>query len=682
MTVSTLSRAMGTALLLLLTPLSEAAGLLTPTTSGLPELSIKQHHVEVTIEDGYAITQVSQVFFNPHSQPLDAIYSFPLPEKAAVGEFTYWINNKPITAEVVEKAQARQIYNEEKQAGREVAIVEKDDYKTFDITVADVQPQQNVRVRLVYIQPAHVDTGIGRYVYPLEDGGVDEQKLAFWTRNETVDEQFSFNVQLRNSYPIDTLRLPSTPNAQVIKHNDNEWEVSISQQQINEGQPSSTSAKTALNNDIVMYWRHADGLPGTVDLVAHKQDANTPGTFMLTLTPGDDLAPLNAGRDWVFVLDVSGSMKGKYNILIDGVRQGLTKLSPQDRFRIVLFNKKAHEFSGGFRPATPASITPLLDKLEQFQPNSGTNLYAGLKSGLSGLDADRPTAIVLITDGVANVGVTEKREFLHLLEKTDLRLFTFIMGNSANRPLLEEMTKISDGFALSVSNADDMMGHILLAANKMSHEALRDITLTIDGGRITDLTPEDIGSIYRGQQLSILGHYRKAGPVTVTLTGKTGSKTRTYKSRILLPETAPLNPELERLWAYATIEALQERIDYLGEDSDSKQAITDIARTYGLITFYTSMIVVRDERFQQLGIDRTNQTRVATEQKAREQRKASAVRNNRADQTQPMFTKPRPTLQPGSGGAGSVGSWAVVLILLMLIVHARKSRRDLDASGE
>ncbi|WP_370299117.1 VIT domain-containing protein, partial [Pontibacterium sp.] len=103
---------------------ANAAGLLSPVSANLPDLTIKEHHVEVTIQDGYAITEVEQVFANPNNQALDAIYSFPVPDKAAVGEFTYWINNQPVTGEVVAKQQARQIYEEEKKAGRKTALVE------------------------------------------------------------------------------------------------------------------------------------------------------------------------------------------------------------------------------------------------------------------------------------------------------------------------------------------------------------------------------------------------------------------------------------------------------------------------------------------------------------------------------------------------------------------------------
>ncbi len=96
-------------------------------------------------------------------------------------------------------------------------------------------------------------------------------------------------------------------------------------------------------------------------------------------------------------------------------------------------------------------------------PNQGTNLYAGLERGLKSLDADRTSALVLVTDGVANVGETHQRQFIELIKKRDVRLFTFVLGNSANRPLLNVMTKASNGFAVSISNSDDIVGQLLSA---------------------------------------------------------------------------------------------------------------------------------------------------------------------------------------------------------------------------
>lgn len=648
-----------------------AAGLMTPANSNLPQLQIKQHHVNVVIENGYAITSVEQVFFNPNDQELEAVYSFPVPEKAAVGEFTYWIDGVPITSEVLEKKQAREVYEHEKSQGRETALVEQDAHRTFENYVYPVRALQDVKIKLVYIQPAHVDSGIGRYVYPLEEGGVDQEKLAFWSYNSAVTEAFSFNVTLRSSYPIDGLRLPHHPQAAPTSTDPQHWQVSLfnGTAAAEEGVSAPAQIVHTLDKDIVLYWRHQQGLPGSIDMITHKEPGSERGTFMMTITPGDDLAQINEGRDWVFVLDLSGSMQGKYHSMIEGVNRGLQKLKPEDRFRVILFNDSAHEITRGYIPATGENVKNFVQQLENTPPSGGTNLYDGLKKGIDGLDADRASALILVTDGEANVGTTEKKAFLQLLEQKDVRLFTFVMGNSANRPLLDGMTKISNGFAISVSNSDDIVGQIMLATDKLTHEAFHDVDVSIKGVKVKNMTPERIGSLYHGQQLIVFGHYWGDGIADVRIDGKISGQAKSYNTRFAFPQQSTSNPEVERLWAYASIEDLQQKMDYLGADADTRQAIVDIAKEYSLVTDYTSMVVVREEIFKQLNIDRTNAARVDKENQARTNRSAAPVQDNRQDTHQPAFNTPR--AYPKSGGGGSINGWLLILLLPLLLVRQK-----------
>ena len=656
-------------------PAANAAGLLIPSGSNLLPLEILEHHVDVVIEDGYAITSVEQVFGNPNPADLEAIYSFPVPASAAVGEFTYWIDGQPVTGEVLAKEQAREIYESEKQAGRETALTEQDSYKSFDISVNPVRAGQDVRIRLTYIQPAHVDSSIGRYVYPLEEGGVDEQKLSFWTYQEAVEERFSFRLTFRSSWPIDDFRLPQHPQAVIQQLSDREWEVSMANEAaVAEHGMASGSAPAAvhrLDQDIVVYWRQAEGLPGSVEMVAYKQEPGGRGTFMMTVTPGDDLAPITEGRDWVFVLDLSGSMEGKYQSLVEGVNKGLARLNPDDRFRIILFNNQAREITHGFAKATPENVQRFIGELESNHPDNGTNLYAGLSLGMKLLDADRSSALVLVTDGVANVGHTEKQDFLDLLEDHDARLFTFVMGNSANRPLLESMAKVSNGFAMNVSNSDDIAGKLLEATSRLTHEAMHDIDVRFVGVKVSDLSPEHIGSLYRGQQLIVFGHYWGDGEASVILDSKVSGQDRSYSTRFEFPEIATLHPEIERLWAFAKIEDLQNRLDYFGEGADLEQAITDLAMENGLVTDYTSMIVLREERFDELGIKRLNRDRVEKELLARQERAVQGIRDNRVDQNQPMYSSQRAS---HSNGGGAFGPW-MLLLLLPLLAHRLRTQK-------
>lgn len=671
---------------LLLSSLVQAAGLLTPSDGSLPPLDLKSQEVRVVIEDGYAITTVEQVFHNPHDRDLEAIYSFPVPEQGAVGEFTLWIDGKPVTGEVLEKQEARRIYEEEKKAGREAGLTEKDSYKTFDISVFPIRAGQDTRTRLVYYQTARVDTGIGRYVYPLEEGGVDEQKLAFWTANPKVSGHFSFDLKLKSAYPVDAVRVPNQAQALISQTGPGEWQVQIKSGNASgpaaEGQGSAPAfnpqqaggAAFSLDKDLVIYWRHQAGLPGSVDLVTYKPEAGKRGTFILTLTPGDDLKPITEGSDWVFVLDQSGSMTGKYATLADGVQKALGKLRPNDRFRIILFNDRTQELTSGFTPATPEMVRQYAEAVARVQPSNGTNLYAGIEEGLDGLDSDRTSAIVLVTDGVANVGETQQRKFIELIKKKDTRLFTFIMGNSANRPLLEAMTKASGGFAISISNSDDIVGQLLNAVSKVSHEALHGVEVKVSGIKVADLTPREIGSLYRGQQLVILGHYWGDGMAQVELSGRISGQPRKYSTRFAFPAQSQAHPELERLWAYASIEDLQAEMADFGEKADLKRAATDLALEYGLVTDFTSMLVIREEQFAARNIQRHNAQRVGVEQAAQAQRAQAAPTSRRVDAQQPMYSAPRAS--HGGGGSGALDGWSVLLLALLLLGAGRLRLRS------
>ena len=643
----------------------QASGLLTPAGSA-DSLELKSHHVQVSIEDSFATTTIEQEFHNPSDTKMEALYSFPVPKNAVVGEFIYWIDGQPVIAEAVEKQKAREVYEQQKQAGEATAIVEKDSYRRFEMRVYPVPAGDDVKVRLVYMQNALLDHGVGRYVYPMEEGGVDEQQQSFWTRNDVVEEDFSFNVTLRSGYPVDGLRLPAHAQALQIQDADGNWSASFA----NEPEEGNTVSpvKFRLDKDVVVYWRLADGLPGRLDLGAYRDttQSNT-GTFKLTYTPGEDLALITGRRNWVFVLDNSGSMDGKYNSLIEGLRQGLGKLPAQDYFRVITFNSRSQDLSGGYKQASSSNVNAIMDKVIAAGTTGGTNLYDGLQRGFQNLDADIPTGVFLVTDGVANVGVTERADFYKLLKKNDVRLFTFIMGNSANEPLLQGMAKLSNGFTANISNSDDMLGQVMAAASKLKYQSLNNVRLSYSGVRTFDLAPDTPATLYRGEQLTMMGHYSQGGTLKVKLTADIGANQVVHETEIVLPEEDALNPELERLWAFSKIKSIEAHDNYLGaEGSESKAAITDLALQYGLLTDYTSLLVVKEPVFEQEGIARNNKQRVQSEQKARQQRASQAVAPSpRADKAQPISQQPAATHSNGrSSGGGSTG-WFTLIALLM-----------------
>ncbi len=719
---------------------AQAAGLMTPTTGG-STLTLEEQHVEVVVESGFSVTSVEQRFSNPHAQDLEAMYRFPIPRGAAVGEFTYWIDGQPVHAEVLERQAARQLYEAEKQAGRESALVEQDGYRNFDIVVYPVRANSDVRVRLVYLQETAIDHSVGRYAYPLENGGTDEEGDAFWSRNEQVESAFSFRMHIRSGYPVDAVRVP---NGQAVVNDlgNGEWEVLIDSvaghgastgqglddaalRDINDEErvitpdlierlPSSPAtarghshgpaflqaenlltesaprlmnpvvatrnqpAAWALDKDIIVYWRLAEDLPGAVDLVSYREPGAAEGSFLLTITPGIDLAPITEGRDWLFVLDTSGSMSGKFRALADGVSQTIQALKSGDRFRIVTFSDKARSLTPGFVDVTQDSVRDALASIRALRSDGGTNLFDGLSTALRSLDNDRTSAVILVTDGVANIGPRKMARFLDLLEPYDVRLFTAVMGNQANRPLLEGLTRHSDGFAIEVSNEDDLAGLVRQIVSKVTHQSMHDVDIKIDGVDVRDMKPAKFRRVYRGEQLVLSGRYRGAGTAEMTLDVDISGERQRYRSGLSFAAEDTTYPELERLVAFANIRALQAEQDVVGDTPELQRAITDIALESGLVTPYTSLVVVRDEVFAAEGIERTNEARVDKERAARSARANTSVPNTRQDSSSPSFTAPRATTS--NSGGGSLGLWllvvfgALVATRCVLTLQERKNR--------
>jgi Ca-activated chloride channel family protein len=352
-------------------------------------------------------------------------------------------------------------------------------------------------------------------------------------------------------------------------------------------------------------------------------------------------------------------MEGKLGTLVRGVVRTLQEMTPEDRFRIVVFNDNARRLVPGFLPATPENVKRATALVEGLVADGSTNLYDGLRLGLADLDDDRAQSVVLVTDAVTNTGMLDPVAFHQLMKKVDVRAFGFLLGNSANWPLMEAICEASGGFWAQVSNADDILGQLMLAKSKVTHECLHDADLRISGVKTHDVTDGALGKVYRGQQLVLFGRYDEAGEATVTLKARLTGEDKAYRTTFSFPEADTENPELERLWALHRIEAIEAE-ELLGKRAavEAEQAVRDLGVAYQIVTDHTAMVVLSDEVFTGRGIERKNLARVARERKAQAVRAAQAARNRRVDTDRPVFGGKAPRV-----GGGALDPFTVALVL-------------------
>lgn len=640
-----------------------AAGTLTVHGSPDAPIEIRDHHVEVVINNGFAQTTVTQTFYNPNPNDLEGVYAFPVPRDASLSEMSILSGEIELQGEVLARDEAERLYGEEKKAGNDAGLATKETYQRFEFRVSPLRAQSEARMRFVYYQPLEIDTSVGRYLYPLEEGGTDEIAKSFWLTNDKVERSFSIDVKLHSDHPVVDVRAPGyEAAAKITQKSEGEVHVRVDAQ------------GGTLGRDFLLYYKLADGLPGRVEMLPYRADANEPGHFMLVVTPGMDLKPLDAGADFVFVLDHSGSMSAKLGTLVAGVRQAVGELRPEDRFRVIAFNNGAHEVVG-WTHATPDAVARAMTRVEALGSSGGTNVYAGLQRALDDIDADRVTSLILVTDGVTNTGIVDPKAFHALMKSHDVRVFGFLMGNSANWPLMRTICDASGGFYAAVSNADDVLGQVLLAKSKVTHEAMHDVSLSFDGVRVFDLTGNSYRKVYRGQQLVLFGRYERGGAVDLDMTLRLSGQDRALRTRFELPEIATDHPEIERLFALAHVNELEDRVNAgVLDATEGGDAIEGLGVAYQLVTDETAMVVMSDAAFERHGIERHNRDRVATERAAQQERAQAPVRMPaRFDRSDPMFDVPTPSL--GSGAFGPLHALGVAA-LGGLAWRRRRAERD------
>lgn len=653
---------------------SVASGLLKPLGGGEIPTRITSHEVFVVLNNGFAQTRVEQTVANLGDRDEEVIYSFPLPKDASLSELWLSVNGVERLGEVIEKEKARKLYEEQRTQGKDTALAEQNGFKTFDISIGRIPAGAEVKIRLVYYQPLEVDLQIGRYLYPLAEGNTDDDRIPFWAVDDQVDGPFRFELILKSAFPIKEVRVPgyeSQARVEDLETDGNESANAIGHRVVLE---SAEGAR--LNRDVVVYYRLDDAVPARVEIIPYKVSEKDVGTLMAVVTPAADLQPLRNGRDWVFVLDVSGSMGGaKIATLAEGVNRVLGDLSPQDRFRIVTFNNRAQDLTGGYLVAEPARVQEWIARMKGVQADGGTALFSGLEIACVGLDEDRTTGMILVTDGVCNVGPTRHKAFLDLTRKFDLRLFTFVIGNSANQPLLERLAKDSNGFAMNISDTDDLVGRLIQAKAKVLNESFRDVKIRFLGEKVTELTPVDLGSLYAGQQAVLFGRYRGEGTVTLQMTARIGGQEKTWTCRAELPAVDTGNPELERLWAMSTIQGYMEKIREEGERPTLRKAVQGLGTQYSLVTDYTSMVVLEEDLLEKEGIQPRNADRVNREHSAQQVRKAQSAVSHRVDEGQQTFQgRKAPGLDLGTGPVGP--------LFLLVTFWMRKRARPVKAYGK
>ncbi|HYG65342.1 MAG TPA: VIT domain-containing protein [Thermoanaerobaculia bacterium] len=582
---------------------AHAAGLLIADGGFGGVLEIQEHTVQVTINNGIAVTEVTQVFRNTEDRQVEALYTFPVPKGASVANFSMWINGKEMVGEVVEKERARQIYNSYKEQRKDPGLLEQADYKTFEMRIFPIGPRAEQRVQITYYQELDFDHDWATYVYPLAT--VTETAV-----NSRVSGTFGLTLEVKSEIPITAMESPShADDVAFARHGNDHWQASLE------------AEGGDLSRDVVLAYHTARPRTG-VDLIASREPGED-GYFLLTLTAGEELSKAVEGMDYVFVLDVSGSMneEGKLALSRGSVSAFIEALGEGDRFDVIAFNVDARELFRELRPAETKTRSEAVTFLESQKARGGTFLEPALRSAYRYKASDRPLNVVILSDGMTEQA--ERRTLLRLIgERPEgVRVFAIGVGNEVNRPLLEQLAEDAGGLAAFVSREDNFERQAQAFRRKLLRPLASNLEITLDGADAYDLEPGRLPNLYHGAPVRLYGRYREAGPVKVRIRADIGGEILDRTVDIQIPEDAD-NPEIERMWAWHRVQRLLKEADREGNRSAVADEIVRLGEAFSIVSEYTSFLVLEnDAEYRRWQIERRNANRVE-----RDRRKQGRVR--------------------------------------------------------
>ena len=560
--------------------------------SSVDKFPLKETDVTVNISGVIADVVIKQKYYNGGTRPINARYIFPASTRAAVHSMKMIIGEEVIVAQVKERQAAQQEFDKANKEGMSASLVKQQRPNVFSMNVANILPNDTIDIELRYTELLVPTEKIYEFVYPTVVGPrysnqpeATAPETDLWVKNPYLEEdqvsQTSFNISLSISTGIALQEIVCTSH-----ETDVIWK--------------SESVATILlvapedfggNRDFIVRYRLAGQEIASGLLLFEGQEENF---FLLMVQPPERIKPADIPpREYIFVVDVSGSMHGfPLNTAKKLLKNLIGNLRAVDRFNVVLFAGGSRLMSPSSLPATRENIRKAIRIIDRQQGGGGTELRSALQKALSlprSESFSRTTMVV--TDGY----IAAERDVFHLIQNNLNRtnVFSFGIGSSVNRYLIEGMARAGQGEPFIVTKPQEAQGEAERFRTYVGAPTLTNIAVKYDGFETYDIEPPAIPDLFAERPLVVFGKWRGKPEGTIELAGLGGAGE--YIQTIPVAETKPLkmNRALRYLWARTRIARIS---DYsLGRrNREDEFEITNLGLTYNLLTRYTSFIAVHE----------------------------------------------------------------------------------------
>jgi Ca-activated chloride channel homolog len=557
---------------------------------GIEAMPLESTHADVHIAGVISDVTVTQTYRNDGDQTISARYVFPASTRAAVYGMKMTIGDRVIVAKIKEREEAKQEYETAKKEGKTASLLEEERPNVFTMSVANILPKDHIQVELKYTELLVPTDGVYEMVYPTVVGPryaserVDSKSptnqfvaAAYTHAGSAPTSNFDIHVALGAGMAIQDIASPSHKIAQKLAPNKTTAMIDLDPSEQGHG-----------DRDFVLRYRLA-GADVASGLMLY-QGATENYFLMMVQPPARPAIEQVPAREYVFILDVSGSMQGFPLETAKGLmRDLLGRLRPTDKFDVILFSGWSALYSAKSVDATKDEIAKATSFIDKETGGGGTELLPAIQQAMSIPRASDNVSrsFVVVTDGyIAEEPAVFDQIRDHLGEAN---VWSFGIGSSVNRHLMDGIAKAGQGEAFTILDPKESAAAAAKFRAYVETPVLTKVEVKFDGLQTYDVQPKVLPDVFANRPVIVFGKYKGAPTGKVTLTGVSGRGrfVSTLDAAAVKPEAS--NSALSYLWARDKVSELS---DFYNEDKN-KAEVTALGLKYNLLTKFTSFIAVQ-----------------------------------------------------------------------------------------
>ena len=561
-------------------------------------IPLKHTEVRASVAAYIATVDVRQQFENPYDEKIEAVYVFPLPQNAAVSEFVMTIGDRRIRGIIRERAEAERIYEEARRQGFVASLLTQERPNIFTQKVANIEPGKRIDVNVRYFNTLAYREGWYEFVFPmvvgprfnppgLVDGigavgrgeaGQSGQgtEVSYLRPDERSGHDIDLQVEIVGGVSIEEIT-SDTHNLHLIDPDGVRVKIGLQE------------ADRIPNRDFVLRYRLAGDSIKT-NLITHRDERG--GYFTLVIYPPAELKSLSRRpMEMIYVLDCSGSMSGEPIAQAKrAIHQGLARLGRDDTFQVIQFSNDASQLGAAPIAATRDNVRRGERYVNDLNSGGGTMMIEGIKAALDfDHDEGRYRYVCFMTDGY----IGNERDILGAVRERlgASRIFSFGVGSSVNRYLMEGMARVGRGTVAYVGLNEEVEPIMESFYERITHPALTDIEIDWGGMGVTDVYPRRVPDLFVGRPVILAGRFEGEGPRHIRISGVTSDERLNIGLEVSLDEAHAAHVGLAQVWARAKIADMATAAIW-DENPDLADEIKQVALDYGLMSAYTAFVAV------------------------------------------------------------------------------------------